>query len=197
MFAPPRQLKRSATNLLMTRIACLGWGSLVWDPRELPIQREWFEDGPFVQVEFARKSSDGRITLVLTPSARAVRSLWAVMDLTEVSGAREALRTREGIPKPGADKIAEWTCGQEVPNMIVDLPQWAAARGVEAVIWTALPPKFDACNEPTLSQVVDYLSGLTGNARDNAERYIRLTPRQIDTSYRRGIEAALHWTPLT
>lgn len=180
----------------MARIACLGWGSLVWDPRQLQIQSEWFADGPIVQVEFVRQSDDGRITLVLEGSALPVRSLWAVMDHTDVAAAREALRKREGVSQRRKAAIAAWSTGENSPGLILDLPEWAASHGLEGVVWTALPPKFngDEPCTPTIDQVIEYLEGLTGATRESAERYIRCTPRQIDTEYRRQIETALRWT---
>lgn len=183
----------------MALIGCLGWGSLVWDPRELPIQRQWFVDGPFIKVEFVRRSSDGRITLVLDSAAPLVRSLWAVMDASDVDSAKEGLRKRENIRKADSSKIGVWSKGEDSPALIVNLPKWAESQGVEVVLWTALPPKFNGEDgkRPTSEQVIEYLGSLTGAMRDTAERYIRLAPRQIDTPYRRNIEAALQWTPLS
>lgn len=177
----------------MPTIACLGWGSLVWDPRELPVQRRWFADGPFVKVEFLRQSKGNRITLVLDSSASPVRSLWAVMDKTDVSGAKEALRSREGC---NAADIGTWLRGSNEPQNIIKLSQWAGAKGVDTVVWTALPAQFRNGGAPTVDQVVDYLRGLSGAARDTAEAYVRRAPKQIDTSYRRKIEAELGWTAL-
>lgn len=174
-------------------IACIGWGSLIWDPRGLPIQRHWFSDGPFIRVEFARQSTDGRITLVIENDAVPVRSMWAVMDGNDLKAAKEALRAREGTK---IEYIGEWKPGAEAPSDIPCLSEWASSHGVEAVIWTALKPKFeDKDCVPTVEQVVTYLQSLEGRKRDNAERYVRLAPRQIDTAYRRRIEAELGWTP--
>ena len=177
----------------MPTIACLGWGSLVWDPRELPIQRRWFEDGPFINVEFVRQSQDDRMTLVLCGEVSPVRSLWAVMLAPDLASARNMLRKREGCK---LEAIGSWSRGAASPVHITELPEWAKARGVSDVIWTALPSKFEAVggSVPSVDQVVEYLSGLTGPARDAAEKYIRFAPRQIDTPYRQRIEAALGWT---
>ena len=180
----------------MSRIACLGWGSLVWDPRELPIQRQWFQDGPLVPVEFLRQSKDGRITLVLHESAVPVRSLWAVMDCCDLSEAREALCKREGIEKTCEKWIHVWQPGMDAPKLIPDMPRWAESHGLHGVVWTALPPKFDGKNDvvPSCEQVIGHLSQLVGTKRDNAERYVRNASRQIDTLYRRQVEAKLGWT---
>lgn len=37
-----------------------GWGSLVRDQRNLPVQGVWHHDGPALPIEFARESGDGR-----------------------------------------------------------------------------------------------------------------------------------------
>lgn len=110
--------------------------------------------------------------------------------------AQEALREREGIT--GADwsfRIGAWQKGESAPATIPDLPRWAEALGLDAVIWTALGPKCSGKEvSPSADEVITYLQGLTGTRRENARRYIECTPRQIDTEYRHRIEAALGWS---
>ena len=110
----------------------------------LPIQREWFKDGPFTPVEFTRQSSDGRITLVIDPTASPVRLLWAHMLSPDLASAKQALRDREGITaKEWEPMIGAWQHGAPAPAIIPDLERWADAHGLDAAIWTALGPKLD------------------------------------------------------
>lgn len=184
----------------MQTIACLGWGSLVWDARKLPIQKGWFNDGPSVPVEFLRQSKDGRITLVIDEDGPPVRVLWALMEATNIEDARRALGLREGIREKNWPKyVGAWQHHDRAPPATMPkLDEWAQSCGVDGVVWTALPPKLDGRPNgyrPSADEVTAYLSALVGRARELAEQYVRNAPLQIDTPYRRHIEAALHWSP--
>jgi hypothetical protein len=181
------------------KIACLGWGSLVWNPADLPIAGGWRPDGPALPVEFTRQSKDGRMTLVITDGAMPQTVFWSELNARSPDEARKALGAREGVPKANTpSSIGLWESGvlpsDAVTRAIAD---WAAAAKLDGVVWTALPPKFgDKAITPTADQVIAYLAGLQGEPRRLAEEYVRRAPSQIATAYRRGIEGALGWTPV-
>jgi hypothetical protein len=181
-----------------TTVACLGWGSLVWDPRDLPIRQRWVTTGPLVKAEFLRESRDKRITLVLHDSAAAVQSLWCLMAVDSLDEATDRLASREGISKSNVSiHVGRWSHGAVSPRCINELDLWASLNRVEHVVWTALPPKIGGAEKcATCDEVLMHLSGLEGSERDNAERYVRRAPAQIDTAYRRAIAAQLSWTPI-
>jgi hypothetical protein len=180
-------------------IACLGWGSLVWDARELPIRSGWFNDGPLVSVEFLRQSQDGRITLVIAEGVEPVQVLWTLMDTTSVEDARRALGKREGIREKNWSRyIGSWQRSDgAAPAVIPTLSQWAESKELDAVIWTALAPKFRGEDgyRASADEVCSYLVGLDDQPRNLAEEYVRKAPLQIDTPIRRSIEATLRWIP--
>ncbi len=175
------------------KIACLGWGSLVWNPGELPHRSQWHPDGPQVRVEFVRQSGGehGRITLVILSSAEQVASLWAEMNCADATAGKEALRIREG--KPHRHHIGLWESGNPDPRSLPGLTEWAAARDIDAVVWTDLPPKFQGEDGrvPTIEEVVAYLDALPDEAKAAAIEYIQRAPTQIDTAYRREIARAI------
>ena len=168
---------------------------MVWDARELPIRGTWFEDGPLIKVEFARQSNDGRMTLVIADGGTTVRSLWALMDCNDIEDAREKLRLREGVPKSKPEFIGGLKLGDPPKKNLEGCDAWLERNGLDGVVWTALPPKFNDTEQfPSEAQVLAYREGLRGPARENAERYIRKAPVQIDTCFRRAIAAKLGWS---
>lgn len=180
------------------RIACLGWGSLVWDSRDLRIvggRNGWNDDGPLLPVEFARQSRGDRLTLVLVPDGPAVPTLWAEMLEDDIDAARLALASREGTT--GTKPIGVWPSEAGYPHSDT-IAAWASAKNLDAVVWTALEPKFENTKGriPSADEVVTYLRGLVRDRTSAcAEEYIRRAPRQIRTPYRAVIEEALGWTP--
>lgn len=176
-------------------IACLGWGSLIWDPGTLPLRSCWHRDGPRLPVEFARHSDRQRITLVLVPGRDPVPTLWALLDVSDLATAREELRRREGRRVVLGD-IHFWGRTDHIPSSVTHvIGAWAQGNNLDGVVWTALPPKWDGQTEitPKIDQVLDFLRHQGSGSE--AERYVRKTPAQVRTPYRERIEAELGWTP--
>lgn len=180
-------------------IACLGWGSLVWDPRDLPVRSPWFVDGPMLPIEFARESDDKRITLVIAPKSALIRSLWALFSTDDLNEARTRLSQREGInPKNIEQLIGTWNGEKTTEHHHTRIVKWAREKNIDAVVWTMLPPRIgDEERLPSRKEVLDHLRKLPEERQRNAERYIRTAPIQVDTEYRRAIQREFGWTCLS
>ena len=180
------------------KIACLGWGSLIYRPDNLLIRREWFADGPLLPIEFVRQSKDGRLTLVITETAKPCRTLWALMATEDLLTAKKSLLLREGILAAKlTTSISSVTFNEETIDITkLAIKNWAKTLKLDAVIWTNLPPKFlkEEGRIPTLIEAIAYLKSLDIYSRSIAEEYIRRAPRQIDTDYRRNFESEFGWT---
>lgn len=181
------------------KIACVGWGSLVWNPGSLPIRRGWYKDGPLLPIEFARESSGGRITLVLVKGAPAVRSLWALLSTTDLDAAMEALRDREGIPsRNGSEHIGVFSrAGLSSGTGAPTIGHWVERKDLDAAVWTDLPPGLKGKRKevPTADEIVAYLRLVSPEERRNAEEYVRRAPLQVDTDVRRRLELEFGWAP--
>jgi len=119
------------------RIAVLGWGSLCWDPRELRMRDGWHTDGPLLPIEFARVSSDGRLTLVSFQQPERVQVLWAEMDTTTVNEAIDNLRQREGTNKNSIGCIDPHNPDNNncriIPRVLDIIKEWAEISLVQNV----------------------------------------------------------------
>jgi hypothetical protein len=176
-------------------IVCLGWGSLVWKPDVLRCESPWHSDGPMLPLEFARVSRDGRLTLVLVDGSPAVPCLWCELDYVSVDQAQIGLAGREGCD---IHAIGRWPGKLPTHSAGADaIARWAVDRGVSAVLWTALPPKFGGRNgqgPASAEHAIEYLAGLGAEAKQRAEEYVRRAPAQIKTSFRTAFIQALGWT---
>ncbi len=181
------------------RIACLGWGSLIWDPRELEVKGEWDKSGPRLPIEFARILDDGRIGLVLAARASAVQVQWAEMNAEKLDEAVQNLADREGFityREQPSDRVGlllrnpDQTGTSEVrPSRKVDdvgaveeeIRRWLGTTDMDAVIWTNSQPRKRSNKaphewvyvKPTEDEVIVHLRQLAGLQRYVALEYIR------------------------
>jgi hypothetical protein len=186
------------------KIAILGWGSLIWQPKDLKFDTNigWKENGPVLPIEFARISNDGRLTLVITPNGTEVPTLFAVSSFDSLDLAVLNLKKREGTVK---ENIGSYNKSKDefFPkdfSFKENIKKWIQTTDFDDVIWTNLPENWEIRNkEKVVIKIIDpkdrieYLQNLIGAESALAEEYIRNTPKQIATTYRELIIEALGW----
>ena len=193
------------------KLACLAWGSLVWDPRTLPCRGDFREDGPELPIDFSRVSLDGRVTLVIDPSAPLLQTRWVELDVDGMDEAIFELGQREKIvPERRREWVGRCLLEDVLGHSDLDrepqrgagdppakIAEWLGARGLDGLVWTALPGRGPQGEPgfPAIDELVAHLESLVGAARDRAEEYIRRAPSCVATERRRRFEAEFGWRP--
>lgn len=188
----------------MQTTAILGWGSLIWQPKELAYNKTfgWQKDGPILPIEFARISKDGRLTLVITENGTKVPVLYTLSNHHNLEEAVLNLAVREGS---GRNSIGSYDKNKDTFSSKFqfenEIKNWIKNTDFDAVIWTNLGENWNIKNEKgdIIRQIeperrIEYLKELKGNTSVIAEEYIRRTPIEINTDFRKEIEKKLNWT---
>ena len=176
------------------KIAILGWGSLIWDQRELPTLGEWKKGGPVLPIEFSRISSDGRLTLVIDEeNGVPVTTRYAQSASGDLGRAIEDLSQREGSP---ASRIG--VVSQTIQNKragFETIKAWAKTHKWDAVVWTGLHSNFkDERQVPfTVKNGLGYLKSLSGEKKAKAREYLERAPEEVQTPLRKAI-GEIGWT---
>lgn len=144
-------------------------------------------------IEFARVGDKSELATVLCLGAPDSSVRWAWLDTDDVKAARRLLRQREEIDEDRVDGIGTVMMGWAPATLpgAAEIERWAAARGdIDAVLWTALPPRFAGREGrvPSPSEAAGYLRDLTGRERRHAEDYVCRTPEEVRTPNREALE---------
>jgi hypothetical protein len=183
------------------KIAILGWGSIVWDPRSLHIVADWDKSGPTLPIEFSRISDNGRLTLVIDEQngvdvpTRVVESALPSLNL-----AISDLQSREGTPYRDRIGFVDLVHRRENirarrlhPIAFERICTWVKTTKFDAAIWTAIGPRFQkkAGERFSVAAAIRYLLALPMPTRTLALEYIRNAPAEVVTPVRKGVYAVL------
>ena len=182
------------------KIAIIGWGSIVTEPRELPIEGGWQADGPKLWIEFSRiaKSgvSAGCLTAVIDERCTAeVTTMYVLSQRAGLKAAIADLQAREetlaeyiGNCEVGPGRVSTYALSHH-PKSCDRIRAWAKAKGFDAVVWTALARRFkDVLGIPfSPAAAMDYLNNLPAPTKEAALAYIHNAPEQTMTPFRRSL----------
>lgn len=187
------------------RIAILGWGSLLWDPRnEFDSQREdWQFDGPSLKLEFSRVSRKRSDALTLVIDAKNGKSCLVAYAISKRKSPDDAicdLRCREGATlKKIGFYFADGTREQSRdPESLASIRTWAAKKKMDVVIWTDLESNFkdkSRNRKPfSVESALSHIQALDAKGKAKAAEYVWRAREFIDTPLRKALQSQ-PWFP--
>lgn len=175
------------------KIAILGWGSLIWNPKELNTAGEWKKDGPLLPIEFARISKDGRLTLVIRPASKMVKTLYIDSAFSDFDAAILNLQVREECLLSSIGYVNFNDNSHNIKRIPVQIKEtlvkWNVSKKYDAIIWTDLGQNFKNSTSMvyTIHNVKRYIAGLKPQQYQGVKNYIFNTPEQIKTQLRKQL----------
>jgi hypothetical protein len=186
----------------LTRIAILGWGSLIWDLDDLApnVEGSWsMRAGPRLPMEFSRVSPKRLMGLVvaLDPLDGVACPTHAIRSRrTSLADAIADLAARERAPEHRIGWAEATGRGaSRLPDVARLVADWCAGACWDAAVWTDLEPNFHAmAGKPfSIPAGIAHLRELAPPNLAEARRYIRSAPLGTRTPLRRALARDDWW----
>jgi hypothetical protein len=178
------------------KIAIIGWGYLIWDPRGLDVLPEWQPDGPRLPIEFARFADPPRILPVLVEGAPLQPTFWVLSQKRSMLAAAADLAVREGV---GTQEVGQWSREESMrkpAGVEAIVAAWLEAKGLDGAVWRAIQPNLPDRSPgfPSEELRLGFLRELVASQRaQDAKDYFDRMPAQIRTPFQDRVWRELGW----
>lgn len=174
------------------RIVFLAWGSLIWEPRDLPLATNWCESGCILPIEFSciSTSRHGALTLVVDPVHEVpVPTQFAISARSNLNQAIRDLRLREGTENKrniGFVNLLSNSQRTRHESVASTIRTWAGEQHFDAAVWADFPSNFEERVGEVFSveYAVAYLQRLPQIGQIAAREYIERAPIGLQTPVR-------------
>jgi len=191
--------KRHINSQRPSKIAILGWGSLLWDfDAEFDAQhREWLLDGPELKLEFSRvsESRSQALTLVIdTKHGTLCRVAYTFSKRKDPEDAICDLRSRERTTRNNIGFCSLDGSHQQSRDLGTEKPvsAWARSNGIDFVVWTDLESNFKEKSkfgqEFSVEGAISHVAALDAEGRARAIEYVQRALSFVDTPFRNAVQ---------
>jgi hypothetical protein len=198
ILGPGSPRHRRAVEEAEVTVAIIGWGSLLWDPRTLVHDGSWRPNGPVLPLEFSRRSSGGRLTLVVDHDHGVpCTTYWTSSTHGDVDEVIDDLAVRETTTNRWVglvDRRTGQAHGRDAATVRA-VREWSAAHDLSAAVWTDLPGNFERhVGLPfSVPAAIEHLEELTEPDRTTARRYLQNAPAAVRTRLRSQLHTLSWW----